>query len=42
MKTIIIAIVATMLLVSYMNTQDINACMERGHTFETCNHIFNR
>lgn len=38
----ILAILIAFAAVGILNTQDINACMERGNTFEICNHIFNR
>lgn len=33
---------AVMFMIGYLNNADIKSCMERGHTFEVCNHTFNR
>ena len=37
-----VAFVATMFGIGYLNANDVSACEARGHSYETCNRTFNR
>lgn len=36
------AVAAIMLIIGYINAADIEACMEKGNSFEVCDYNFNR
>jgi hypothetical protein len=36
------AFAAVMGILGYLNSADVQSCMDRGHSFEICNNTFNR